>query len=119
MILTPEAHALGAQELLIDFADPFETSPHTVEVAKTPADAGDLSGVKSNLARLAAGVIHIEDPLEMALAAGASGARNSGGVKGTALKQRTAQDVVEWRQRANESCALGPLCHLYRCYTLK
>jgi hypothetical protein len=101
MVLTPQAHALGTQELLIDFADPFETLPHTVEVTKSPADAGDLSGVKSNLARPAAGVIHIEDPLEMTFAAGAGGARNRGGMESAALEQRAAQDVVEWGQRAD------------------
>lgn len=52
---------------------------------------GDLTGFR-------AGIIHIQDPLGMAFAAGAGSAGDSRGVKRMTFEHRAAQKVVEGRK---------------------
>jgi hypothetical protein len=107
--------------MLIDLADLFQDVPHAIQIGDLPTDSGKLIGMKGDLAVLAAGIIHVQDPLEMTLTAGAGGAGNAGGMKGAAFEQRAAQEVIESRQLIEEvlECAAGcSLRHLYRCYTI-
>ena len=62
--------------------------------------------MKADLACLAAGIVHVEHPLVMALAAGAGGAPDLGGMEGVTFQQRAAQDFTE-RGKASEKLADG------------
>jgi hypothetical protein len=117
---TPEAISLLAQLLLIGFADPLQNLAHAVQVSDLSAHLGKLIGMEGNLAGLGAGIIHIQDPLAMALAASAGGTGDSGGMKRMPFEQRAAEQVVEGRELSDELASLpyiGLLSHLYRCYT--
>jgi hypothetical protein len=81
---------------------------------------GKLLGMESDLAVLAAGIIHVENPLAMTLAAGASGTGDRRGMESVALQQGAAQQVVERGERGGELASGWGGClarHLSRCYT--
>ena len=113
-VLTPEAGALGAQQALIDFADLFENVARAIEVAKLLADPGDLAGVDGDLTGLGAGIVDVEDPLEVAFTIDAGGARDGGGMESVAAEEGAAQDVMEGREGGSELTGGGPTSHLYR-----
>ncbi len=102
MVGAPQLLALGAQRLLVEFADLFESLPHTFEVLQLAAHLRDLFGMERELAVLGAGIVDVENPLQMPLAAGAGGAGNRGRVEGVAFQERAAQERVKRRQRSEE-----------------
>jgi len=75
-----------------------------MEVPELAADLGQLVAVQSDLTVLAAGIIHVQDPLGMADAAGALGAAL--GVEGLAMQQRAAEDVAEVGDLGEETARL-------------
>jgi hypothetical protein len=95
---TPEEISLMAQLLLIGLADPLQNLADAIQIRDLPAHLGNLSGVKGDLAGFSAGVVHIQDPLVMALAAGTGGAGDTRGMKGVALEQGAAQQIVKRRE---------------------
>ena len=107
--------AIDAQQLLVEFADRLQSLLHLAVLLQSLAHLGNLFRAEAELAGVAAGVVDIEDPERMALAAGALGT-TAGMTKG-ALEQGATQDVAEMREAAGEPVAfLGGLlvCHLYR-----
>jgi hypothetical protein len=123
MVVAPPPGAIFAQELLVDFADLFQSPPHPVEVLQLLADLGDLGGMESDLTVLRARVVYVENPLEVAFAAGTGGAGDRRGMKGVAFEERATKDRIERRKSSQElagyGCRLWLLftSHLYRCYT--
>jgi hypothetical protein len=83
---------------LIGFAPLFEDLADPVEVGELAAHLIQLRRVEINLPVLAARVIDVENPLQMALARGACGTFDGGGMKSVALDEGAAQDVVEGRE---------------------
>src|ERR1700685_1320484 len=115
----PAAVSFGAQALLVALADLFQNAAHTSEVGDLPAHLSQLIGTDRKLTGFAAGIIYIQHPLAMALAAGAGGAADAGRMEGTAFEQRAAQQVIEGRQLGEKLLEGAPACdllHLYRCY---
>src|SRR5207237_8520743 len=77
----------------------------------------DLLRAQAQLAVLSSGVIHVENPLGMPLAARALG--TAAAVKGSALQQGAAQEVAGTRECGGKSVAFpvdAITCHLYRRY---
>ncbi len=72
----------------------------------------DLFGMEIDLAVLGARIVDVEDPLEMAQAAGAGGAANSSGMEGMAFEERAAQQRIEGRKRSDELTARAEACFL-------
>lgn len=107
---------------LIGLADLLQNLAYAVQVSDLPAHLRDLIGMEGNLTSFSAGIIHIQDPLVMAFAAGARGAGNTRGVKRVTFEQGTAQQIIKRRefadQFASRTCWLRCcfLRHLYRCY---
>jgi hypothetical protein len=98
MILPPPLGAIFAQELLIDFADLFQSLTHAVEVLQLLTDLRDLGGMEADLAVLGARVVDVEDPLAVPFAAGTGGAGDRGGMKGVTFQERSAKDCVKrWK----------------------
>jgi hypothetical protein len=118
---TPETLSFGAQALLIALADLFQNVPHAIEIGDLLADSRKLIGMKGDLTVPAAGIIHIQNPLEMTLTAGAGRAGDVGRMKGAAFEQGTTQNVIESRQLVEEPLEWAADCcfayHLYRRYT--
>jgi hypothetical protein len=102
MVRAPQLVALLAQRFLVEFADLFEDLPHALEVLQLAAHVRDLFGMESDLAVLGAGIVDVENPLEMALAAGASGAGDRGGVEGMAFEERATQERIKRRKKGEE-----------------
>ena len=118
---TPEAISLVAQLPLIGLADLLQNVTRAIQVRDLPAHLRNLIGMKSNLTGFGAGIIHIQDPLVMAFAAGAGCTGDSRGMKRMAFEHGTAQQVTErWelgKQFASGLFRARPMLHLYRCYT--
>jgi hypothetical protein len=115
-----EALARGPQKMLIALTDLFEDVAYAVEIGQLAAHLGKLLGMESDLAVLAAGIIHVENPLAMTRAAGASGTGDRRGMESVALQQGAAQQVVERAECGGELAGGwggGLTSHLYRCYT--
>jgi hypothetical protein len=87
----PEEISLMAQPLLIGLADPLQNLPHAIQIRDLPAHLGNLIGMKGDLTGFSAGIIHIQDPLVMAFAAGTGGAGDTRGMKGVTFEQGAAQ----------------------------
>jgi hypothetical protein len=98
----PKTLSLGAQALLIELANLFQNVPHAIQIGDLPADEGELIGMQGDLTVPAAGIIHIQNPLQMTLTAGAGGAGDAVRMKGAALEQGAAQQVIESRQLIEE-----------------
>jgi hypothetical protein len=75
---------IHAQQLLIQFADGFESFLHLAVALQSLAYLGDLVGAQAELTRFGAGIVDIEHPERVAFAAGALGA--AGGVMNGALQ---------------------------------
>jgi hypothetical protein len=90
MFRAPELVALQAQLLLIGGTDLFEDHPDAIEVGDLAADLRKLGSMKYDLNVFAAGVVAIEDPLEMTLAGAAGGAIGGSGMEGMAFEQGAA-----------------------------
>jgi hypothetical protein len=98
MILPPPLGAIFAQQLLVDFADLFQSLAHAVEVLQLLADLRDLGGMEADLSVLGARVVDVEDPLEVPFAARTGGAGDRGGMKGVTFEERSAKDGIErWK----------------------
>ena len=118
----PEEISLLAQLLLIGLADPFQNLTDAIQVTQFSAHLGNLVRMESDLTGCSAGIIHIQDPLVMALATGTGGTSDSGGMKCVAFEQGTAQQVFERRQLSyrfvrGANWLRLVASHLYRCYT--
>jgi hypothetical protein len=96
----PQLAALRAQGVLVEFADLFEDLPDTVEILQLAAHLRNLFGMESDLAVLGAGIVDVENPLEMTPAAGAGGAADGGGMKRVAFEERAAQQRIKGRATA-------------------
>jgi hypothetical protein len=82
---------------------------------KSFAHLRDLGWAQTQLAGLSAGIVHIEDPLGMPLAAQALG--TASGMEGGALEEGTAQDIAAMIQGGSKFIPFldGALTfHLYR-----
>ena len=70
----------------------------------------------ADLPGLAAGVVDVEDPLEMTLAPGAPGAAL--GVEGPAMEEGAAEAIAQGGELGEQAVELGAclchLCHLFR-----
>lgn len=75
-----------AQLLLVDVADLLQGLAHAIQVGDLPAHLGHLIGMQRNLPGLRTRIIHVQDPLMMAFAAGASGAGDARRMKGMPFK---------------------------------
>jgi len=73
----PEANTLQTQLLLIGLADLLQDLTRAIQVSDLSAHLGNLTGMERDLTGFGARIIHIQDPLVMAFAAGASGAGDS------------------------------------------
>jgi hypothetical protein len=77
-------------------------------------------GVEAQLSGFAAGIIHVEDPLGMALSAGALGA--AAGVMDGALEQGAAEDASKVGESGGEFVPVADglrTCHLSRWYIIR
>jgi hypothetical protein len=84
------------------------------------AHLGSLIGAEAQLPGFTAGIIHVEDPLGMALAAGALGA--AAGVMDGALEQGAAEDATQAAESGGELVPVADglrTCHLYRWYIIR
>jgi hypothetical protein len=114
---SPEALSLSTQAHLVGLTDPFQNAAHSIEIGNLPAHLGQLIRVEADLPGLTAGIIYIQNPLPMALAAGASRAEDSGGMESVAFQERAAQQIVQRWELTQELVPAGcSLNHLYRCY---
>src|SRR5262245_9757105 len=82
----PELLSFSAQSALIDLADLFQDAADAIEVSDLPANLRNLVGMEGGLTCFASGIIHIQDPLTVALTAGAGRARNRAGVERVAFQ---------------------------------
>jgi hypothetical protein len=84
------------------------------------ANLGSLIGAEAQLSGFAAGIIHVEDPLGMALSAGALGA--TAGVMDGALEQGAAEDAAKAGESGGEFVPVADsllTCHLYTWYIIR
>ena len=82
-----------------------------MEVSESAADLGQLVAVQGDLPVLAAGIVHVQNPLGMANATGTFSA--AFGVEGLAMNQGAAEDVAEIGDPGEEAVRLwAQLCHL-------
>ena len=84
--------------MLVDFADLFQNPPHAVEILQLLADLRYLGGMEADLAVFGAGVVDVEDPLEVPSAAGTGGAGDCRGMKGVTFEERSTKNGVERRK---------------------
>ncbi len=114
---------IGAQGELVEFANGLQGLLELTVVAELAAHLGQLVAVQADLPVLAAGIIHVQDPLGVADAAGTFSA--AFGVKGFAMKEGAAEDVAEVGDLGEETvglwtrcaiCTDGTMYHLYRWY---
>jgi hypothetical protein len=107
MVVAPARDALLPQPLQVDLANLLENLAHTVEIADLPVDLRDLGGMEANLARLAARIVDVEDPLEVTFAVGTGGAGNRSRMEGATFEDRTTQEGIERRERVEELADAG------------
>jgi hypothetical protein len=118
----PLTVSLGPQAPLVVLADLLQDAAYPVEIGDLAAHLSQLIGMERNLPGFAAGIIHIQNPLAMAFAAGAGSTGDPGGVKGVTIEQGTAQQVREGREFGQDLLEGSVGCfmnHLYRCYTIR
>jgi hypothetical protein len=77
--------------LLIGLADLLQNLSDAIQISDLPTHLVKLMGVKGNLTGLGARIIHIQDPLMMAFAAGAGCAGDTCWMKSMTFEHRTAQ----------------------------
>jgi hypothetical protein len=102
----PKEIPLPPQLLLVHLADLLEDLPRAIQVRDLPACLGNLIGMEGDLTGFRARIIHIQDPLMMALTASAGGAGDSRRMKRTPFEHRAAKKIVE-RRKLREQCANG------------
>lgn len=114
----PKEIPLPAQLLLVHLADLLQDLPRASQVCDLPARLGNLIGMEGDLTGFRARIIHIQDPLVMALTASAGGAGDSRWMKRTPFEHRAAKNVVERRklrhQIANGLALVLSPWHLHR-----
>jgi len=71
---TPESFSVRTQANLIALANPFQDAAQAGEIGDLPAHLRDLIGMQSDLTRLTARIIYIQNPLPMSFAASTAGA---------------------------------------------
>jgi hypothetical protein len=104
----------------MEFADSLQGFLHLAVRVQGLANLGSLIGAEAQLSGFSAGIIHVKDPLGMALSAGALGA--TAGVMDGALEQGAAEDAAKVGESGGESIPVadGPrTCHLYHGYILR
>jgi hypothetical protein len=114
---TPQALSLLTQLLLIGLADLLQNLAYAIQISDLATHLVNLIGMECDLTGLSARIIHIQDPLMMAFAAGAGCAGDSRGMKRMAFEQGAAQQVIEqWelgQQFAMGLLRAGAVWHLY------
>src|SRR5213594_2054526 len=103
MALTPSGAPCGfrAQGELVEFANRLQRLLDLAVVVEPPPHLGHLWAAQADLTVLAAGVVDVEDPLEMALATGTDGAAL--GMEGAAMEQGAAEDLAEGGELGEEA----------------
>jgi hypothetical protein len=66
------------------------------------ADLRYLGGMEADLAVFGAGVVDVEDPLEVPSAAGTGGAGDCRGMKGVTFEERAAENGIERRKTSKK-----------------
>ena len=94
---------IHAQQLLIQFADSFESLLYLTVANQSLAHLGNLLGAKTELARFGAGIVDIEHPERVAFAASALGA--AAGVMNGALQQGAAKNIGQTGESGGELVA--------------